>query len=63
MSSAMEFGKDQITQVYLFVVSPFSLPSYVPFTCPLSLGSMPSCPFGEGLLSQQSNYPTCVLDP
>lgn len=30
------------------------LPSYMPFTCPLSLGSM--C---EGLLSQQSNYPAC----
>lgn len=35
------------------------LPSYVPFTCPFSLGSMPSCSFREGLLSQQSNYPTC----
>lgn len=35
------------------------LPSSMPFTCPLSLGSVPSFPFREGLLSQQTTYCTC----
>lgn len=35
------------------------LPSSMPYTCPLSLGSMPSFPFREGLLSQQTTYCTC----
>lgn len=35
------------------------LRSFMPFSRPLRLGSMPSYPLREGLLSQQNNYPKC----